>query len=60
MISDREYFLLKNAEKHKDCKQYYSEYIELESKGLVWWQIGHAWLTAKGSELLDTYEDNNE
>lgn len=60
MISDREYFLLKNAKEGNDCKQYYQQYIDLQSKGLVYWQIGHAWLTDKGSELLDAYEDNDE
>jgi hypothetical protein len=60
MISDREYFLLKNADEGNDCKQYYREYIDLQSEGLIYWQIGHAWLTFEGKQAMKEYKDSDE
>jgi|SaaInl85LU_5_DNA_1037374.scaffolds.fasta_scaffold57439_1 hypothetical protein len=54
--------LLKNAKNYKsDCKAYYSQYLELQSEGLVQWSLGMAFLTEKGEweitrlEMTDDY-----
>ena len=41
--------LLKNIKSPQvDAKVYYSEYLELQSEGLVKWCLGMAFLTEKG------------
>lgn len=59
ITKDYQQFLLKNAKDGNDCKQYYSEYLKLQAKGLVVWHIGHAWLTEKGlKEIGGTVNDD--
>jgi hypothetical protein len=54
--------LLKNAKNYKvDPKAYYSEYLKLQSEGLVQWALGMPFLTEKGEweitrlEMTDDY-----
>ena len=47
-----EYELLLNADAGNDCKRYYQKYLDLQWKGYIIWQLGHAFLTDSGKQRL--------
>ena len=52
MTNERILELLQMTKTNKRLKNYYPEYLELQSMGLVTWQLGTAFLTEKGEAFI--------